>query len=214
MGQTEALYDDAQANEILRTAVRLAAPSEISFEEIVLAAAELGISRDDLQDAEAKYKLNSSEEGQKAEFRSMQDHEFRHSAFHAGLIALIGALLIIFEVPEMVWYLLSVMALGISVYLIQRYRRLHNEKSTTYQQSFHEWQKKKSVWLRPERAKEIVDAIFESALARPGHPTDGPLGPRIVDHLRDRLGYDKKRARAVFEAYVREHPEVEALLGS
>jgi hypothetical protein len=214
MSETEALYDDEQANEILRTAVRLAAPAEISFDEIALAAAELGISRDELKDAEAKYKINSSEEGQKAAFRLMQEHEFRHSAFHAGLIAIVGLLLIIFEVPQLVWYLLGVMALGICVYLIQRYRTLHNEKAAKYQRAFYEWQRKKTVWLRPERAKEIVDSVFESALVRPGHLTDGPLRPRIIDQLRDRLGYDKKRAQAVFEAYVREHPEVEARLDS
>jgi hypothetical protein len=214
MEQTQALYDDAQANEILRTAVRLAAPGEITFEELVAAASELGISRDDLRDAEAQYKKNSSDEGQKAAFREMQHHQFRLAVFHACLLGAIGLLFIFFDFRDWAVSLVPLLAMAIVIWLSYRYRDIHNERSTKYQWAFQEWQKKKEVWLKPERAKEIVDSIFTKELDQPGNLSQGPSKKEVTRQLRARFGYDKTRVKAVVEAYLREHPEVEVKLGS
>jgi len=212
MDQTQALYDDAQANEILRTAVRLAAPGEITFEEMVAAASELGISRDELKDAEARYRENSSEEGLKAAFRKMQHHEFHLSIFHAGLLAGIALLIILIDVREFALYATPIVLAIAGVFLALRYRVLHDFGSARNRKAFGEWLKRKDVWLRPEQAKEIVDQIMEDKLEHRLIGFDSPK-KRVIRSLIDRFGYDKKRALAVYKAYLREHPEVEVKLG-
>ncbi len=212
MDQTQALYDDAQANEILRTAVRLAAPSEITFEEMVAAASELGISRGELKDAEAQYKVNSSEEGVKAEFRRMQRHEFHLSIFHTGLLSGILLLIAVIDARSFALDIASAVIVLASLYLLYRYRVLHDFESKRNKRAFDEWLERKDVWLRPEKAKQIVDQIMEDKL-RYSPPLSSPPKGTVIQGLRDGLGYDKKRAVAVFEAYMREHPEVEARIG-
>lgn len=211
MDQTQALYDDAQANEILRTAVRLAAPGEITFEEMVAAAAELGISRDELIDAEAQYKKNSSEEGQKAEFRRMQRHEFHLSIFHAALLAGIALLIILIDFRDVARFTVPVV-LGLAGFFIARkYQNLFSIESESNKKAFDDWTKMKDVWLRPEKAKEIVDSIMHTQIRnrRAGYDS---LESRVIRSLKDGLGYDKKRAVCVYEAYLREHPELEVQL--
>jgi hypothetical protein len=216
MDQTQALYDDSQANEILRTAVRLAAPSEITFEEMVSAASELGISRDELKDAEAQYKKNSSEEGVKAGFRAMQGHEFKLSIFHAALLSGIALLITLVDVspmaPLMALYFAGFVVVFACLFLLLRYRALHNFESKRNKKAFDEWLKRKDVWLRPEKAKEIVDQIMENKLLH-WPPGNGSPKEATIQALRDGLGYDKKRAITVYDAYLREHPELEAKLG-
>lgn len=206
------LYTDEQANEILRTAVRLTAPTEISFEEFVAAASELGISREELKQAEAEYKRNSSEEGQKAAFRNMQRHEFHLSIFHAALLGGIIMLIFLVDLRRVALYAAAVVVVIACAVLVARYRVLHNFESNRNKKAFEEWLKRKDVWLRPEKAKEIVDQTLKQTLVGHARGFDPPKA-RVIRSLRDALGYDKKRALAVFEAYMREHPEMEVRLG-
>ena len=66
MALSQNLYTDEQSNEIVRTAVRLAARDEISFDELVAAGKELGISPEEMQEAETRYRHQVSEAGLRA----------------------------------------------------------------------------------------------------------------------------------------------------
>lgn len=209
MSSTESLYTDAQANEILRTAVRLAAPQEITFEEFAAAASELGISREELQEAEAAYNVSSSEEGIRAEFARMQHHEFLLSIVHVLVLLGIAALILLIDFKEIALPALAVGTALAGLYLRRRFVLLRDHESEKNLRTFEEWKSRRGVWLRPEQAKQVVDSIFVEKINRP-NPI-APLKEVVVYALRLRLGYDKKRANAVYEAYVREHPEVESL---
>ena len=209
MSQTEALYDDAQANEILRTAVRLAAPGEITFEEIVAAAKELGFSREELQNAEATYLKNSSEAGQRQEFAKMQKKELGAFAFHVGFLALIVSLIILLDVNEWKWPLLSVVGIAWVGIVVWKFFHLRGN-SPKHEEAFENWQRRKHVWLRPERSKEMVESVITQELQRYlPYIVEGSRRENSIEKLRQKLGYDKPRATAVFEAFIREHPEIE-----
>lgn len=212
MSDTESTYTDAQANEILRTAVRLAAPSEITFEELVLAAAELGISREEIDEAKEVYWRNSSEEGQRAEFRRMQRRQLGATALHAGVIALIILLIVIFDFPEYLPIVSALLAIAAACYLGWQYNQLRHFESEENQAAFRDWQRKKNVWLRPEKAKLLVDKVLSEPVSPSEKYEMGSPERKLEHRLRQKLGYDRKRARAVLQAYIREHPEFEARL--
>ena len=208
----EALYDDKQANEILRTSVRLAARDEITLDEIVAAARELGIPREEVERAEATYQRNQTEQGQRAQFRRMQAHELGLSLFHVGVLTLIAALIAIFDFREYVWTLVPLI-LGIAAaYVIYRFTDIYFNKSDKHEKAFQEWIRRKQVWLRPERAREIVNQTIQKQLD--SNWWINSLRDELIFALQKRLGYDKKRAEDVLNAYLRENPEVEVRLNA
>lgn len=206
----EALYNDAQANEILRTAVRLAAPDEITFEELVTAAAELGISRAELHEAEERYRENSSEAGLRQDFRNMQRLELRAFALHAAMYAVVAEIIVFVELRHLrvIWMPL-VLAAWISLCFWKSWQL--RRPSPKHEEQFQNWVRRKEVWLRPERAAEIV----EQELTRPisiSERIDGGKPRKMMERrLRLRLGYDRKRARLVAKAFALQNPGIEEL---
>jgi len=209
MATTQSQYNDTQSNEIIRTAVRLAARDDITFDELVAAGKELGISREELETAEETRRQNESEEGQRAEFRRMQNHEFRLTVFNTCLLVGIVLLIIFIDIREIFVAALLAGWVGGGAFLYFRYSHIHNESLLEHRDKFEEWKRMKDIWLRPERAKEIVDEIFEKEIRLPFYASATERKLRVIGRLRDRLGYDRRRADAVFEAYLREHPEAD-----
>jgi hypothetical protein len=213
MSQSEALYNDAQANEILRTAVRLAAPGEITFEEMVAAAAELGISRDELKDAEAQYQRNSSEVGQREEFKEMQKLELRSFGFHVGFIAAIVLLIVLIDFRHWTLYALPLLGLLWLALFLWKKHFLESD-SPKHERDFQNWQRRKKIWLRPEQAQDKVSEALKPRLSLGEKLEQGTPRFLMEKRLRKKLGYDKKRARSVVEGYLKEHPEFEETFGT
>lgn len=211
--QTESLYSDVQANEILRTAVRLAAPGEITFQELMQAAAELGISGDELKSAEAKYLENTSEAGQIAEFRRMQRKQIAAGLFDIFVVAAIIGLIAFFDLPKYRLALLGIIVLVAGAVAIYRYRQHADFESEKEQAAFREWQRKKQVWLRPERARDIVHEELNRERSIAERYEAARPRAMLEMRLRERMGYDRKRARTVLDAYLRENPELQARWG-
>ena len=213
MAESEALYNDAQANEILRTAVRLAAPGEITFEELALAAAELGISRDELKDAEAEYRKKVSEAGQREEFRHMQRHQLFSFILHIGIIALILSLIAIFDIRRFALVSIAIIVAVCIPLIIWRDRRLKDETRPSYERAYENWQRKKKIWLRPEDAREEMIAALQGKLSLAERLERGDPRTLMCRRLVRKFGYDKKRVRSIVNAYLTEHPEFEEQFG-
>ena len=213
MSQSEALYSDAQANEILRTAVRLAAPAEITFDEMVAAAKELGISREELKEAEEKYRISTTEAGQREEFSLMQKREVHAFAFHIGFIALIVAVIVVFDLPKyLIAFALPVLILAAigAVYWRRAYLLSDSPK---HEESFQNWQRRKKIWLRPERAREMVEEVFSTPLSLYEKLENGDPRHLMRKRIRKKFGYDRRRAKAIVDAYCLEHPDAEENFG-
>ena len=211
MSAVEISYSDEQANEILRTAVRLSAPSEIGFEELVAAAKELGISRDELKEAEAKYRQMTSDPGQRETFKEMQKRELHAFSFRIFLIALIAALLAIFDLPDFRIYLLPLIVVAAVGFVYFKWKHLWGD-SPKHEEAFVDWQRKKNIWLRPEQAQAIVAQMFQEELVFKDRLSHWAIRDEMQRRLREEMGYDGKRAAEVVEAFLREHPEVEESL--
>ena len=212
MSSSDAIYSDAQANEILRTAVRLAAPGDITFDEMVRAAKELGISRDELKEAEERYKQICSDTGQRDMFREMQKHEIKAFSFRMGLLALLLTLIVFIDLREAFLFLFPVLLLawGLAAYLKWRFV---TRESPKHEEAFLDWQRKKKLWLRPEDAKQVVDELFAQRLSLGERLENKSTRDLMRKRLREKFGYDRKRTIAVVDAYLAEHPELESRFG-
>jgi hypothetical protein len=208
MEPAKAVYSDEQANEILRTALRLAAPDEITFEELVCAAAELGIPRSDLHEAEERFRQNSSEAGLRREFAQMQRLELRAFGLHTAIYALVAGLIIGFELEKQRLYLIPVVV-GAWLALILWKKRDLKKPSPKHEQQYENWIRRKHVWLRPERAAEIVRDELLRPLGAIDRIDGGSPRSMMGRRLRQRLGYDRKRAKAVVKAFLVENPGIE-----
>jgi hypothetical protein len=204
----ELRYNDEQANEIVRTAVRLAAPGEITFEEMVLAAAELGISRDELAEAEAKYRYQTSEAGQREEFRVMQRHQVKSIGFQLIVVAAILALIIFVDAPKIILVTIAiVIPVVAALFLIFRAKILDAERPA-YEQAYQRWQRQKRCFLRPEETQEHVLKVLKADLTYAERLNEDEPRKRLRLRLQKRLLFDKKRALEIVDAYLLEHPEV------
>ena len=203
----EVRFSDAQANEILRTAVRLAAPGEISFEELVAAAKELGITGEELIQAEEKYRQESSEAGQRAQFKVMQRHEVRRVAFLLAFMGVAFTLISWVDLPSLIRYAVPIswVVLGLAFFFIRRY---HLSETPRHEITFQHWQQKKKVWLRPERSQEVVAEILREPIRLGERLEQGDPELLMRRRLQNRFGYDKVRAQTIVAAQIRDHPEL------
>lgn len=189
--------------------MRLAAPRDISFEELVAAAAEIGLTREDLKEAERKYAESTTEAGQRAEFRRMQRDQFRAVVLKTCLIGALILALLFFEVGHFVSWLLIPVLLGVGAWIAHSYRDLGNEDLPKHRQAFETWRWQKQIWLRPERAQEIIDLALHEEPTLSERINGGLDRDKFENRLIRRLGYDRVRAKAVLGAYIVEHPEWE-----
>ena len=210
MPPAETLYDDRQANEILRTAVRLAARDDITIDELTAAANELGISAEEVREAERRYHKSQTEEGQRKEFRHMQTMELRLTLFHVAVLALILGAVAFVDFRSHFTALAAAIIGAATFYFGYRVWDIHFSNSPKHQKAFEEWVRRKNVWLRPEDSKRIVDEVIRGQLSiYKGFDSTPFLRTHCIDALQRRLGYDKVRASQVLEAFIRENPDVE-----
>jgi hypothetical protein len=213
MAESTSVYTDAQSNEILRTAVRLAARDEITFEELAAAGKELGISREEMLEAETKYRHQISEAGLRQEFGHMQRKELQSYAFHISVYALIGFLIVWldFEVPAVT---ALVIAAGMTLAIVAMKGVKIFRDSADAEAKFRDLQAKKRIWLRPERSKQLTEQCLSNPPTLYEKLSQWSPQEIAVKRLIRKFSFDKKRANEVADAYFREHPEAEEQLNA
>jgi hypothetical protein len=161
----ELQFNEAEANEILRTAVRIAAPDKISRDELAIAAAQLGIKPEDLAEAEAKHERLKTEQGERDEFHRLQVQNCKNWLFYAlGFWAIEASIMI----PKHWFFTLAIFSAVVIVWQLVASFRMLSPSSKRYKERFSEWRQLRTVRLAPERRQGVVEGILADQLQKHG----------------------------------------------
>lgn len=202
MATDEPAYSEAEANEILSAAVRLAGVESVNSEELIRMAAEMGITPAEVVLAEERYREQQSEAAHRKHFRRLQRNEFVVMLLTEGVtVAICYAFVIGMLKPTPLE--IAIYGSPALVLLFLQVNKRFNERSSAYCYAFKRWMEAKKNPLRPERVQAVVEDTLQKGIAK--HPTRSELERT----LRKAVGYDRVRAREALHQYLIDHPEAQ-----
>jgi hypothetical protein len=199
-------YSEQEAQEILRRAASLQTSGSMSAEEMVRAAAELGISREAVEQAEAELRSDKLDKELLGEFRRQERGSFMSS---------MGGTLVVMAVA--LWFLQGVVspqwvAVGIAFFCFKLFSNISKhlwERSSSWQRRFQTW-KAAEIRRRDPGVRKSNEEIIASLvnLANP----ESKLS--LIRELRTRSGISLKEAKDAVDDYYKRHPEVRINISS
>ena len=199
MASLETSYTEIEANEILRTAVRLSAAEKLSIDDLAKAAAEIGIGREDVERAESDFNRLRTEEGARKEFRRLQINQFKIWILY-GLCYLLIECALDFG-RRGIWNALGYFSCFVALGWIYAGFCLLFPNAPPYKKKYTSWRLLGSGYLTPEEAHKIVQEVVIEAI-------DNHLSRDNAELiLMMKIGYDSIRAKEVLESFLYEHPQ-------
>jgi hypothetical protein len=206
----ELRFSEAEANEILRAAIRIAAPGKIARDELAIFASQLGIGEQELAAAEEKYERLKTEEGERQEFQRLQNATFKMMlAFE--LIFLLGPVTVLSAIhwndpARWIFPLFGLLCNGPVLVLMAWVYWERTLSSDQYKADFTRWRYYRKLSPSPEWRFEFVDEVISNHI-QSEHITT-LFGLRLA--VKRALGCDWSRAVAAVDEYFDRRPEMRA----
>lgn len=201
MSLNRGTYSEEEAQEIIRKAASLQTASSMSGEELVRAAAELGISREALEQAEAQLRSDRLDKELLEKFRHQERKSFFSSMGSTIAILTIAVLWFFDGSPSPRWALIG--AAYFAWTLISNFSKHLWERSDGWQRRYQTW-KAAELRRRDPSSKKTHEQMIISILGT----TDPEAKLTVVKELRERSGIDLKEAKDAVDDYYRRHPEI------
>lgn len=201
MSLNHGTYSEQEAQEILRRAASLQTTGSMSGEEMIRAAAELGISREALEQAEAELHSDRLNKELLSEFKRHERQKFFSDM--GGTIAFIAFIAFIFQhdLGNPRWLLLG--AAFFAYKLVSHGSKHLLTRSNSWQRRYQTW-KAAELRRRDPGSKKASEELIRSILGT----IDPDAKLNVVKELRERSGLDLKEAKDAVDDYYRRHPEI------
>ncbi len=200
MSLNRGTYSEQEAQEILRRAATLQTSGAMSSEEMIRAAAEVGISREALEQAEAELVSDRLNKELLSEFQRQERQKFFSDM--GGTIAFMAFLAFIFQhdLSSPRWLLLGT---AFFVWKLISHGSKHLfTGSDSWQRRYQTW-KAAELRRRDPASKKTSEDLIKSILGT----VDPNAKLTVVKELRERSGLGLKEAKDAVDDYYRRHPE-------
>jgi hypothetical protein len=190
-------YDEDEAEEILKLAAkRMGNVGSVPRDQLIASAAELGISPEDLHEAEIEYQKTKNELAERREF----DLHMRQSFFsHLSGYVVVNCALLAFDFfrdNRIQWALWPVIGWGLG--LMFHAFATFNKASEEYEKEFDNWRMER---MRAEEGYPEAERILESI--------SGTIDIRrekiaAIKELREQTGMQLKDAKDAVDEYLKQ----------
>jgi len=199
-------YNEKEAQEILRRAAALQTSGAMSKDELVRAAAELGISPEAVEEGERQYREARAEEDLKSQFRAKRRQEFLESFKVLAACGFIFYLMMRdgWEVNSTQHNVFASVILIFGVWTtLKNGFYAFAEGSHGWQKSFQEF--KATDAKRKQRASsQANDRVISDILIQ----TSPDRKLEVIKTLRESTGLPLNEAKNAVDDYYRRHPEI------
>jgi len=199
-------YNESEAQEILRRAANLQTSGAMSRDEMIRAAAELGISPEAVELAEQQYQEARTEDELRSRFRSKRRQEFAEGFKVLAVCIVIWWLMEKDGIANLSFQhnAFAFVILGYGVWaMIKNAYFAYAEKSHAYQRSFEAF--KVSEQKRSKKAvKYTNDRVIEDILLN----TNPRQKLEVIKNLRENTGLPLNEAKNAVDDYYNRHPEI------
>jgi len=193
-------YSDEDAQEILRRAATLQSSGAMSVDEMVRAAAELGISREAVEQAEAELRNDRLDKELLGEFRRQEHKKFFSEIGSTIAVIAIAFIWFFHSRPSPQWTMIGAAFFGWK--LFSNFTKHMWERSDTWQRRYQTWKAAEMRRRDPNRNQKNEDVI-KSILGT----VDPDAKLAVIKELRERSGLGLKEAKDAVDDYYRRHPE-------
>jgi hypothetical protein len=194
-------YSEEDAQEILRRAASLQTSGAMSVDEMIRAAAELGISREAVEQAEAQLRSDRLDKELLKDFRRQERQKFFSSIGSAIAIIAIAFIWFFEGHPSKQWVLIGAAFFGWK--LVSNFSQHLWERSDSWQRRYQTWKAAEVRRRDPGRNQKNEDVI-KSILGS----VDPEAKLAVIKELRQRSGLELKEAKDAVDEYYRRHPEI------
>jgi len=197
-------YNESEAQEILRRAANLQTSGAMSKDEMIRAAAELGISPEAVELAEQQYQESRANDELKLQYRSKRRGEFTESFKTLIACEVIGYLML--RGTDMSidkhWFAYVLVIYGFWS-VIKNGFLAFNERSPSWAKGFEEF--KNSEKKRKVRA---ISKTNDRAIADILLNTNHRQKLEVIKNLRENTGLPLNEAKNAVDDYYNRHPEI------
>ena len=203
-------YNEDDAQEILRRAAALQSSGALTSEELIRTAAEAGISREAVEQAEAQIRSEKLDRELLGEFRRQQRNEFYSLVGGTAFFLVIAGALFFRDIEKPGW-----IYLGAGFFLLRLYKGVSRylwERSPSWQRRYETWKAAEMqrhirvedrLYAKPVSGaeyEETIKGIIDETL-----PQGGKLD--VIKELRLRNNISLHEAKGAVDDFYRRHPE-------
>lgn len=192
-------YTEVEAQEILRRASALQTSRAMTRGELIRAAAEVGISPQAIEEAEAQVARERREAELLQQFRKERRKALVSSLW--GLVVYVGLAALIAGRNLHYWWFAGFLALCGVWGALKEIWLTFNERSDAWQSAYQKYRDGKM--RRTELPSGSADDVLREILSR--HSPDQKLS--VIKEYREQTGLDLKDAKDDVDRYYRQHPD-------